>query len=110
MNDNKTFKLIESLALTLIISYFFIHKILLVLIGITFSLYLINYNIINNTIIKKLEKKKISNETNIYHKDIKSDSSKTKLDEENSKLTLVERIEEIGYIPVLDDDNDSSAA
>ena len=41
---------IEYFSLTLILSYFFIHNIYLVLVGITFSLYLININFINRTI------------------------------------------------------------
>ena len=41
-------QVIEYLSPTLVFSYFFIHNIFLVLIGITFSFYLININMINN--------------------------------------------------------------
>tara|TARA_B100000965_G_scaffold401929_1_gene426812 strand:- start:681 stop:863 length:183 start_codon:yes stop_codon:yes gene_type:complete len=43
------------------------------------------------------------------NKEIKVDSNLMRSNEEISKLTLVESIEELGFIPSLDKNNDSNA-
>ena len=48
MKNIKINNLIEYLSINLIISYFIVHNIFLVVIGIRFLLYLININMINN--------------------------------------------------------------
>ena len=113
MKKSKTTHIIEYLSFTLILSYFFVHNIFLVLIGITFSIYLININYIN-TLIRSLDKtsisKKVSIELNKNDKLAKSNSIQIDSDKEDKKLTLVETIEELGFIPSIDKNNDSEAA
>ena len=113
MKKIKINQVIEYLSPTLVFSYFFIHNIFLVLIGILFSSYLININMFNNlkksmnkNLVLKNQSKDLNtnnNETNSKPIDIKS----TKTDK---KLTLVEEIEEFGFIPSIDKKNNTNAA
>ena len=116
MKKNKINKVIEYLSRTLILSYFLIHNIFLVLIGITFSVYLININVINNlkiSLFKNLDIKKESKELKKNEKVIESNTintESTKEDAKNRKLTLVDEIEELGFIPSIDKNDNSDAA
>ena len=113
MNKNKINHFLEYLSPILIISYFFNHNIFLVLIGITFSLYIINIEFINNfkkSISKDLASKKVTRDINKNYSAINADSIQIKLIKENSTLTLVETVEELGFIPSIDKNNDSKAA
>ena len=113
MKKTKMNQVIEYLSPTFIFSYFFVHNIFLVLIGITFSLYLININMINNfkkSINKNLIIKKESKESNKNDKKINSNTINIKSTKEDKKLTLVEAIEEFGFIPSIDKKNSSNAA
>ena len=113
MKKTKMNKVIEYLAPILILSYFFTHNIIQVLIGITFSLYLININSINNlkkSINKNLFNKKENKEPNKKDKDINSDIINIEIIEEDTKLTLVEEIEEFGFIPSINKKKDENAA
>ena len=74
MKKIKINQVIEYLSPIFVFSYFFIHNIFLVLVGIIFSLYLININIINNlkeSIIKNLVTKNASKGTNKNNKEFK---------------------------------------
>ncbi|WP_269606426.1 hypothetical protein [Prochlorococcus marinus] len=112
MKINKINNLLEYLSATVIISYFFIHNILLVLIGIIFSLYLININFITSflrslkidLIIEKVYQVLIKKD-----KVKKSDSINTKSITNGPQLTLVEKIEELGFIPSIKNNNDNNA-
>ena len=113
MKKIKINKVIEYLSPILVFSYFFVHNIFLVLIGITFSLYLINIDMINK--LKKSINKNlfIKNESKDLYKNIKEINSKTidiKSTKEEKNLTLVEEIEEFGFIPSIDKKNNSNAA
>ena len=113
MKKIKMNQVIEYLSPILVFSYFFIHNIFLVLIGITFSLYLINMNMINNlkkSITKKLVKKNKSKDLNKNDKEINSNTINITSTKEDRKLTLVEEIEEFGFIPSIDKKNKSNAA
>ena len=104
---------LEYLSLVMIISYFFIHNIILVIIGITISLYLININLINislNSNKNKLVIKKGSSELNKNDKTTISNHDNIKITKEDSELTLVETIEELGFIPSIDSNEDINAA
>ena len=113
MNRTKTDQFIEYLSPTLILSYFLFHNIFLVLVGISLSLYLININFIinlKNLIYKHLF---INKESKIFLKEkkiIKSTAINIKSTKEAGKLSLVEEIEELGYIPSVDKNNDINAA
>ena len=113
MKKIKVNRVIEYLSPTLVFSYFFIHNIFLVLIGMTFSLYLININMINNlqkTIYTNLAVKDQYKDLNKNDKEITSNTIKIKSTKEDKKLTLVEEIEEFGFIPSIDKKNKSNAA
>ena len=113
MKTIKINQVIEYLSPIMVFSYFFIHNIFLVLIGITFSLYLININMINNlkkSIYKNLTVKKESKDLNKNQKKINSNTINLKSTKEDKKLTLVEEIEEFGFIPSIDEKNNSNAA
>tara|TARA_B100000965_G_C19504038_1_gene718789 strand:- start:9 stop:350 length:342 start_codon:yes stop_codon:yes gene_type:complete len=113
MEENKQKKLLEYLSLAFILSYFLIHNILIVLIGIIFSIYCININFIDKfmgSINKNLVLKKVDRGTNSNNKGIKPDSINKDLIEENSNLTLVESIEKFGFIPSIDKNSDDKAA
>ena len=113
MKKTKLNHVIEYLSPTLVLSYFFIHNIFLVLIGITFSLYLININFINRiikSINKNLLNKKESTDLNINDTETKTNPINKKSNKEDSKLTLVEIIEELGFIPSLDKNDESNVA
>ena len=113
MKKIKINQVIEYLSPILVFSFFFVHNIFLVLIGITFSFYLININRINNlrrSINKNLV---IKNESKGFYKNIKEINSKTidiKSTKEDKGLTLVEEIEEFGFIPSIDKKSNINAA
>tara|TARA_B100000945_G_C19938776_1_gene393019 strand:- start:126 stop:467 length:342 start_codon:yes stop_codon:yes gene_type:complete len=112
MKTSKINHLIEYLSMTLILSYFFIHKIFLVLIGIIVSSYLININFVNSiikSINKNLINKKSTIELNQNDKLTRSNYNNIKSNKDDKKLTLVETIEELGFIPSLDKNQDSKA-
>ena len=113
MKKIKTNQVIEYLSPMMVFSYFIILNIFLVLIGITFSLYLININMINNlkkSIYKSLGVKNESKDFNKNQKKINSNAINIKSTKEDKKLTLVEEIEEFGFIPSIDKKNNSNAA
>ena len=113
MKKTKINKVIEYLSPTLIFSYFFVHNIFLVLIGITFSLYLININMINNlkkSINNMFVLKNNSKDLNKNDEELNSDTINMKSTKKETKLTLVEEIEEFGYIPSIDKNNNTNAA
>ena len=97
MKKSNPNNLIEYLSLIFILSYFFVHNIFIVLIGICLSLYMININHIKSIfryINQKLENKKVSGDI------IKNDNTKrphsinTELEKTDLKFSLVEAIEE----------------
>ena len=104
---------IDYLSLMIILSYAFIHNIYLVLLGISISAYLINIEFIDN-FIRHLNKK-LSNKKGVENKEdnekvLKTESSRIILINKDSKPSLVETIEELGFIPSLDKNDDSNAA
>ena len=113
MKKTKLNNVIEYLSSSLVLSYFFIHNIFLVLIGITFSLYLINIDFINKiikSINKNLVNDKESKELNVNDMEIKTFAINKESTKEDTKLTLVETIEELGIIPSLDSNDESNVA
>ena len=111
MNKNNINYLTEYLSLALILSYFFINNIYLVLIGLTCSIYLLNSEIIKKFIKIINQMFFITNITNnITNTAIKANDVKIESIKEDSNLTLVETIEELGFIPSENKHNDSNAA
>ena len=113
MNKKKIYNIIEYVSLALILSFFIIHNIFLVLIGIILSSYLINISFINTfmkLIKQKIKTERVSGELIMNNKIIKIDSNQIQLTKKDSKLSLVETIEELGYIPSLNNNEDSNAS
>ena len=113
MQKAKINHFMEYLSAILILSYFFIHNIFLVLIGIIFSLYLININLINKligSIDKNLLIEKFTIALNKNAKITESSPINIESKEEDTKLTLAETIEELGFIPSIDKNDESTAA
>ena len=100
--------LVNYLSLVLVISFLFFHNIYLVIVGIFIALYMVN----NNNLWKlfrykniKLVKKEIK-----IDKEIKNTSDNRDLYTENRIITLVEKIEELGYIPSMKNNDEKNAA
>ena len=113
MKNNKYYQYLEYLSMILILSYFNIHNIFLVLTGIVLSVCLINIKFINNlirSINKEVVMEKATKDINKNVNEIKHDSNNTNLSKEDSDLTLVERIEELGFIPSIDKHDDTKTA
>ena len=94
------------LSLILVLSFFVLQKIYLVLVGIIIALFDLNRNYIINLIQfhkKASYKKGIDRSINIEPETI---DIKNKL----NSLNLVEKIEELGYIPSIKKENDTNAA
>ena len=107
MNKNKVTHF-NLFSLVLVISYFFIHNIFFVLMGILLSIYLINIHriekllvLINNHFAKVLAKKSKNNDVQLDHK-----TNDINIDIQDSNLNLVYIIEESGFIPSTDKNND----
>ena len=113
MKKIKINQVIEYLSPTLVFSYIFIHNIFLVFIGILFSSYLININMFNNlkkSMHKNLVLKNQSKDLYKKNKEINSKPIDIKSTKKDKKLTLVEEIEEFGFIPSIDKKNNTNAA
>ena len=106
MKNKFNFILIEYLSLVLVLSFFIIHNIYLVIIGIGLALLSINkkliISIINTKIVIKDKKIKLN---------IQKEKSKNLITiKEKPILSLVETIEESGFIPSIDKEKDNNAA
>ena len=98
--------LIEYLSLILVLSFFIIHNIYIEFIGIGLAILSINKSVIIsifNPIILIKDKKIKSNQQ-------KETSKNLNTIKEKSILSLVETIEESGFIPSIDKDEDNNAA
>ena len=106
MKNKFNFILLEYLSLALVLSFFIIHNIYLEFIGIGLALLSINKKLIigiTNTKIEINDKKISSN--------IQKEKSKNSITiKEKPILSLVERIEESGFIPSIDKEKDNNAA
>ena len=109
MSKNISILSLETLSLVLVLSYLVLDNIYLVFIGIFLALYEIN----KNKVDKILSYIKINryylylmNLTNLLNIDKNKELEKN----ENSMISLVEKIEESGFIPSLDNTDDVNAA
>ena len=106
MKNKFNFILVEYLSLALVLSFFIIHNIYLDFIGIGLALLSMKKKLIINIINTKLF---------IKHKKIKSKIEKDKSEnlitiKDKPILSLVETIEESGFIPSIDKEKDNNAA
>ena len=97
MERNIKTDLIEYSSLILVVSYFGLHNIYIVFLGINLAIYAINKKLIHNKI-----------KDNIVIKNIIK--NKKEITSKKSKLSLVEIIEESGFIPSKDKIDDRDAA
>ena len=100
---------ISYLALILVLSFILLHKIKLVFIGVIISLYTINKNYINN-IIKIILGRKEEEEKIKVEVSNKKEYKEIELNKKDYRLTLVESIEELGFIPSLEKNENSDTA
>ena len=111
MNSNKIDQIIEYLSLILVLSFFYFHNIKIVILGIILSICELNKDFISKITDQK-ENKKFTEEEEEATKD-NIDNAKSKylaLENQVDKLTLVEAIEEFGFIPsIIDDENTDTA-
>ena len=104
MDKYKNIDISEYFPLILVLSFLVLHNIYLVISGIMLSILTLNKEKIN----KYIKSNKIKKKENIKEK-IENKNSK-ELIKENSVLTLVEKIEELGFIPSKDNEDDNYAA
>ena len=111
MNVNNKINYKEHLSLLLVLSYFFFHNILMVISGVMLALYTINISFINNHIFKDMNnvKRKDDKEVKI-DPDIEIDLDRADSSNEGGLISLVDVIEESGFIPSLEKDDFSNAA
>ena len=110
MNKNIGIKILEYISLLLVISFLLLHSIYLVIFGIILSLYLINRNIIHR-LINFITHKIINNKRSDIDNSNKKEIIKTELYTEDSPLSLVDAIEQNGFIPSKrQEDEDTFAA
>ena len=98
MTRNRTINVLEYISLFLVLSFFFIHNIYLVIFGLIFSIYELNRDLITNYIshykVEKLLTDEKKQDTLILKEKKEIEASK-----EESVVSLVETIEELGFIP-----------
>ena len=108
MNKKLSLEMIDYLSLILVLSYILLHNIYVVLIGLILAV-----SSINRIFIEKL-KSSIYNKIQSVSK-IKKDYTKNKetsefKSDDTNTISLVEIIEESGFIPSIDKDDNSNAA
>ena len=98
MNKYKNNKTIEYLSLILVLSFLFIKNIYIVFIGIIIALYQLNQNFLDKLIIKHPVEKAKKLDV-VIEKTISEKNDKKYSYNESEILSLVETIEETGFIP-----------
>ena len=106
---SKINQIIEYFSLSLVLSFFLFHNIYIVILGIVLSILIINKTIIFKylTSYKSKKLKMVSmKECDLE----RSESNIISLSKVKSQLTLVESVEELGYIPSKKDCNERNVA
>tara|TARA_B100001250_G_scaffold412609_1_gene444311 strand:+ start:107 stop:448 length:342 start_codon:yes stop_codon:yes gene_type:complete len=109
MNNKKIFNLIEYVSAALVFSFFVFHNIALVILGIFISLYAINKYYIHN-LIKFSRLIEISKKKQQVYTSKEIESEKIELYKIKSGNGLAEKIEELGYIPSIIDNDEIDVA
>ena len=113
MYKNKNKNILEFVCPTFVLSYFLIHNIFFVIIGILLSIYLINVHKVEKFInFININRHGRSLPKNSKNNDLALESKPLDIEQANqdSNLTLVEIIEESGFIPSIDKKKDIDAA
>tara|TARA_Y100001968_G_C19348956_1_gene713582 strand:+ start:1022 stop:1345 length:324 start_codon:yes stop_codon:yes gene_type:complete len=98
----------KHLSLILVLSFLVLHKIYLVMAGIIIALLELNKNYIINLI--EIKNKSLDKEQIEINRSFDIETKKIDRKRENNRHSLVEKIEELGYIPSIEKENDTNAA
>ncbi len=109
MKRNNIKKSLEYVSLSLVLSFFFLHNIYLVCTGIILSLYEINKFSINNCISFQ-RKDEINKRNKLIIQEERNGNKDRQSNKKESALRLAERIEELGFIPSMENIDDTNAA
>ena len=99
-------KFFKYLSLCLVLSFFLIHKIFPVIIGIFVALYELN----NKNMYNLLETNNNNKEEMITEQQKNDEINNIKLSGESNNLRLALKIEELGFIPSMNNSDDKNAA
>ena len=109
MNKKNINYKVEYLSLILVLSFFIFHNIYLVFFGISLAIYMINKDFINNLLIFNIFK--VNNEDKVSTVDInKKENTIYNSKKEDNLISLVEEIEESGFIPSINKNDTNKAA
>ncbi len=107
INFNNNF--LDYLCLAMVLSFFLIHKIILVQIGIIYALFSLNKVAIINKY--KLIKRRLERKDELkISKSLESKTMKKEFNISKTRSTLVETVEELGMIPSLENNDGIDAA
>ncbi len=101
--------LLDYLSLILVISFFIFHNIYIVIVGLCLAIYLVNKNYIE-ILIDSIQKILIMKDDKKIRNVSKTSIIKNEGIKEDYKFSLVETIEEYGFIPSLEKEDDSKVA
>ena len=104
---------IEYLSLLLVLSFLILNNIYIVLIGVSLSIYIINKKIVNrfiNYIISLKKDRKINKHNKQNDRHAKPEYIGSEANEEDKIISLVEIIEESGFIPSIEKEKNGKAA
>ena len=105
MNNKNINNLIEYSSLMLVLTFFIFHNIYLVFLGIMISLFSINKDILNKIFTGNKVTSVITTKP-AADNDSESDSISINSEKDTKVLSLVEVVEDSGFIPSIDTDND----
>ena len=109
MNKNTSIETMPYLSLLLVLSYFILHNIYIVFTGLFIAISIINIDFINS-LIKYYSKKKSNEEKERDTNPKEIGNEKAVSDNEVNLISLVEAIEESGFIPSIKRDDSNNAA
>ena len=111
MKQNQESIHLDYFSLLLVLSFIIFHNIYIVWAGILLSIYELNRNLVTNLFKNKINTRTIEDKVE-DNKDMSREIKKKKETSLNKDtfISLVETIEEFGYIPSLDKDDNNKAA
>ena len=110
MNKNTNFNLLDYFSIILVLSYFFINNIIIVIAGVILSIYALNKEVCHKVAISLSNLRRlIGNKIEIPAKNDKVYEVKKGIDN-ITQYSLAERIEELGFIPSADKNNNDYPA
>ena len=107
MNKDFTKNITEYTSLLLVLSFIFFHNISFVIFGLILAIYTININYFQRLINFEINKKEYNDKIS---KSTISEESNNDIYNEKPRLSLVDAVEEFGFIPSQHNNNDSDVA